>query len=143
MKRVLLLLLIIVLILDQVIIGFELSSNFRFFTKPLFIPILIDYYIWSVNKKNWLFIAVFVLSFFGDLFLMFSGGFISGVTSFLIAHILYILTFKELFRNYNLLLIFFIIIFIIGLSPFLYPHLETLKIPVIMYAITICIMLYV
>lgn len=143
MKRVLLLLLIIVLILDQVIIGFELSSNFRFFTKPLLIPILISYYTWSVNKKNWLFIAGLVLSFFGDLFLMFSGGFIAGLTSFLIAHILYILTFKELFRNKNLLLIPFILIFIIGLCAFLYPHLGTLKIPVILYAITIGTMLYV
>ncbi len=119
MKRVLLLLLIIVFILDQVIIGFELSSNFRLFTKPLLIPILISYYIWSVNKKNWLFISGLVLSFLGDLFLMFSGGFIAGLSSFLIAHILYILTFKELFRNKNLLLIPLILIFIIGLLSYI------------------------
>jgi len=143
MKRVLLLLLIIVFIIDQLIIGFELSSNFRFCTKPLLIPILISYYIWSANKKNWLFIAGLVVSFFGDLFLMFSWGFIAGLTSFLIAHMLYILTFKELFLNKNLLAIPLILIFIIGLCAFIYPHLGTLKIPVILYAITIGTMLYV
>src|SRR5690606_20510395 len=105
MKRVLLLLLIIVFIIDQLIIGFELSSYFRFCTIHLLITILIRYYVWSANKKNWLFIAGLVLSFFGDLFLMFSWGFIAGLTSFLIAHMLYILTFKELFLNKNLLAI--------------------------------------
>lgn len=143
MKRVLLLLLIIVLILDQVIIGFELSSNFRFFTKPLLIPILISYYAFSVKEKNWLFISGLVLSFFGDLFLMFSGGFIAGLASFLIAHILYILTFKKLFKRQNLLYLPAILLFIIGLCSFLYPHLGAMKTPVFLYAITIGIMLYV
>jgi len=143
MKRVLLLLLFVVFILDQVIIGFELSSDFRFFTKPLLLPILIIYYSFSVTQKNWLFIAGLVLSFFGDLFLMFSGGFIAGLSSFLIAHILYILTFNKLFRNKNLLLIPFILIFIIGLCTFLYPNLGAMKIPVFLYAITIGTMLYI
>jgi len=143
MKRFLLFLLVIILILDQCIIGFELGNSLRFATKPLLIPILIIYYISRAQNVNWLFASGLVMSFFGDLFLMFSWGFIAGLTSFLIAHILYILTFKNLFLKKNLLIIPFILIFIIGLCAFLYPHLGTLKTPVILYAITIGTMLYV
>ncbi|MBD1427980.1 hypothetical protein G5B32_14465 [Sphingobacterium sp. SGL-16] len=46
------------------------------------IPILISYYACSVKKKKWLFISGLVLSFFGDLFLMFSGGFICRSSKF-------------------------------------------------------------
>lgn len=142
-KRFLLVLLVIIFLIDQCIIGLQLGHHLRFATKPLLIPILFIYYISKAKNANWLFASGLVMSFFGDVFLMFSWGFIAGLTSFLIAHILYILTFKELFRNKNLLVIPFILIFIIGLCSFLHPHLGTLKTPVFLYAITIGTMLYV
>lgn len=143
MKRIWLLLLLIIFVVDQLIIGLELGNHLRFFSKPFLLPILIIYYTLRANPKNWLFIAGLVMSFFGDLFLMYSWGFIAGLSSFLIAHILYILTFKPYFQNKNLAAIPFITLFVSTLYGFLYPHLGVIKIPVLLYAVTIVSMLYV
>lgn len=143
MKRTLSIFLIIVFIIDLIIIGFQWSSDLRFYTKPLLIPILILYYLCSVTQKNCLFIAGLVMSFLGDLFLMFSWGFIAGLTSFLIDHILYILVFKDYFKHKNVYIILFILIYISALYSFLFPYLGTMKIPVLLYAITIGTMLHV
>ncbi|MCA5006655.1 lysoplasmalogenase [Sphingobacterium sp. WQ 366] len=109
----------------------------------MLVPILIAYYAFSTNKINKLFLAGLVMSFFGDLFLMFKGGFIAGLSSFLLAHIFYILTFKQFFQHKNLALIPLILIFVGSLIGFLYPHLGGMKIPVILYALTIGLMLYI
>jgi len=82
------------------------------------------------------------MSFLGDLFLLFSAGFIAGLSSFLLAHILYILTFRQYYQKTHIIYIPCIIVFIISLFSFLYPHLGTMKIPVLLYAITIGAMLY-
>ncbi|WP_225555014.1 lysoplasmalogenase [Sphingobacterium bovistauri] len=141
--RVLLILLVIVFVLDQCIIGLQVGHQLRFGTKTLLVPILIAYYAFSTNKINKLFLAGLVMSFFGDLFLMFKGGFIAGLSSFLLAHIFYILTFKQFFQHKNLALIPLILIFVGSLIGFLYPHLGGMKIPVILYALTIGLMLYI
>lgn len=143
MKRALILLLVIVFVLDQCVMGLQLDSHLRFVTKTLLLPILIAYYVYSVTKPNKLFLAGLVLSFFGDLFLLFPGGFIMGLSSFLAAHIVYIITFKQYFQHKNLAIIPLILAFVGGLIEFLYPHLDAMKIPVILYAITIGLMLYV
>lgn len=143
MKQIPLILLAIVFILDLCIIGFSLDSGWRFYTKPFLIPILIVYYRWNADKSNYLFIVGLILSFFGDLFLMFKGGFISGLSSFLLAHILYILSFRAYFQKKNFYILPLIGIFVMGLFGFLFPHLGPMKIPVLAYAITIGTMLYV
>lgn len=143
-KQLLLILLVIVFVLDLCIIGFKLGGSLRFLTKPFLIPILILYYRYSTHKPNRLFQRGLFMSFLGDFLLMFFWGFIPGLCSFLIAHILYILTFKPFFQQKNIL--FYsppILIFIIGLCAFLYPHLGIMKFPVFAYAITIGIMLYI
>ena len=142
MKRLLLVFLFIVFVVDLCIIGLQLGSSLRYFTKPLLVPILIIYYSFNVQKLNWLFVAGLIMCFFGDLFLMFSWGFIAGLSSFLIAHILYNLTFKRLFHRKNLLSIPVIILFIVCLCAFLFPHLGAMKIPVFLYALTIGLMQY-
>ena len=139
----LLLLLAIVLLLDLCIIGFELGRIWRYATKTLLIPILITYYISSADKPNKLFVAGLIMSFLGDVFLLTSGGFIAGLSSFLIAHILYMITFRSFFKQKNLSSIPIILIYVIGLVGFLFPYLGALKIPVILYAMTIGGMLYV
>lgn len=143
MKRALIILLVIVFVLDQCVMGLQLDSHLRFATKTLLLPILIAYYVYCVTKPNKLFLAGLVMSFFGDLFLLFPGGFIMGLSSFLAAHIVYILTFKLYFKNRNLFLIPIFLIFISALFGFLYPHLGVMKIPVLFYALTIGTMLYV
>lgn len=143
MKKFLLIVLVLVFIADLCAIGLNLGHDWRFVTKTLLIPILIVYYILNVNKPNKLFLFGLVMSFFGDLFLLFKGGFIPGLSSFLIAHILYILTFKPFFLQKNFVLIPIITIFIFSLCGFLYQHLGAMKIPVILYAVTIGTMLYI
>lgn len=142
-NRLLLFLLLLCFISDLCIVGFDLTSSWRFATKLSLLPILTAYYIFSVPKPKSLFVAGLVMSFFGDLFLMLPNGFIPGLASFLIAHIVYILTFKPLFRQNNLFFIPCIIAFVIGLFWFLYPYLGVMKVPVLLYAITIGTMLYV
>ncbi len=142
MKQIPVILLAIVFILDLCIIGFSLDSSWRFYTKPFLIPILIVYYRWNADKSNYLFLVGLILSFFGDLFLMFKGGFIAGLSSFLLAHILYILSFRAYFQNKNFYIIPLIGIFVLGLFGFLYPYLGPMKIPVLAYAITIGTMWY-
>lgn len=143
MKKLPLLLLLLVFILDLCIIGFQLEHSWRFFTKLFLIPLLVIYYCISVQKVNWLFVVGLILSFFGDLFLLFKGGFIAGLSSFLLAHVLYIFTFKSYFQRKNLYTIPLIGLFVISLFSFLYAHLGMMKIPVLAYAITIGMMLYV
>lgn len=142
MKRSILILLVIFFVLDQCIIVLHLEQNWRFLTKPLLMPILFFYYYWSVPRTNILFSLGLAMSFLGDLFLLFSTGFIEGLSSFLLAHILYILTFRQYYQKTRLTYIPCIIVFIISLFSFLYPHLGTMKIPVLLYAITIGAMLY-
>ena len=131
-----------VFILDQLIIGFQLSNPWRFTTKTLLIPLLIYLYLNNTNSTNKLFLAGLAFSFLGDLFLLFKGGFIGGLISFLIAHILYILTFKKSFKKHNPFAFLITASYIIGLIGLLYPNLDSLKIPVILYSVTIGVMLY-
>ena len=86
----------------------------------------------------------------GDVFLMSEGSlfFILGLSSFLIAHLAYISIFYELtnpvFRKgiYNYLL-FGLFIYEFILLQYLWPNLEGMKAPVLIYATTICVMLWV
>lgn len=66
--------------------------------KPLLMPALILYFYQSVPQKNTsitkILIVSLIFSFLGDVFLMLPfDGFIFGLASFLIAHLLYIITF--------------------------------------------------
>ena len=141
-NRLVIILLVVVFALDQCAIAFQWGYPWRFITKTLLIPILIYFYKVNVKSVNKLFIAGLVMSFFGDLFLLISGGFLAGLGSFLIAHVLYILTFSRNFEKRNFALLALIVIYILGLISFLYPHLGALKIPVIVYGFTIGTMMY-
>ena len=89
----------------------------------------------------------------GDILLLFvfkgSMFFIFGLISFLIAHLFYVVLFsKELRKTPGKLTIkqpglTLIILFLIGFYALLSPHLGDLQIPVIIYALVICVMLYV
>ena len=89
----------------------------------------------------------------GDILLLFvfKDGlfFIFGLVSFLIAHLFYVYLFiKELKRAGGKLALkqpglTFIILFLVGFYALLSPHLGDLQIPVIIYALVICLMLYI
>lgn len=125
-----------------------------FFLKPLLlIPLMVAVFkSTGFFNKTWLFLAL-TFSWMGDILLLFvfKDGlfFIFGLVSFLIAHLFYVYLFiKELkkaggkmgLKQPGLTLI---ILFIVGFYALLSPHLGDLQIPVIVYALVICLMLYI
>lgn len=122
------------------------------FSKPLLVILLIAYFllqtrIWNDSLKKWI-LAALLFSWVGDLLLLFQEKnqlfFLLGLSSFLIAHIFYILFFhnirlRENIRSYwSLLLI--VVIYYAVLINFLSPYLGTMKLPVRIYGIFISFM---
>jgi uncharacterized membrane protein YhhN len=146
MSKVLLGLLSLLLIADLYFISQGNDTGSRLFTKPFLIPVLITFYLLLSSKKgskpNMLFVSGLVLSFSGDVFLLFEWGFIFGLASFLLAHILYIFSFIKLRVSKKYVSIPFILAYLGTLLFVLYPHLNEMKVPVIVYGITISTMLY-
>jgi uncharacterized membrane protein YhhN len=124
------------------------------YLKPFLIPFLLltVYFFENFSTKKILLIALF-FSWVGDVILLFSEQgelyFIFGLVAFLISHITYILLFTKQLNSRNIknisvfwmgigciLLYFSILIFT------LFPKLGALKIPVLIYALTITTMLY-
>ena len=135
---------------------FGIATNIytlHFIAKPLLIPILILLLVFTkalVPRKNLLLTGLF-FSWLGDIFLLFEDKnnlfFIFGLVCFLTTHIFYIIYFIKIkSTNTSLLkkqpLLFLLVIgYGIILVRFLYPHLDDLKIPVMVYATVICTML--
>ncbi|MFH6964933.1 lysoplasmalogenase [Flavobacterium plurextorum] len=128
-------------------------ENLNFFLKPILIPILIFgvYFYQNFPTKNILLTAL-LFSWIGDVILLFSDiseiYFILGLVSFLISHIVYCVLFnrqnkRNLKKNSIAIGIGSILIacYLIGMLSVLLPSLGDLKIPVIVYASVISIML--
>ena len=145
-SKILQIILVIVFAIDLFLI-FTNKIELRFFTKPLLIPLLILIFITRLKsektKVDKLFLTGLVLSFFGDLFLLFQWGFLPGLGSFLLAHVFYIISFRK--KTQNSIWRFWPIIlglFATTLLVFLFPYLKEMKIPVIIYAAVIATMMY-
>jgi uncharacterized membrane protein YhhN len=121
--------------------------------KPLLLAMLIAYIITAVKTapgKNIIVVALF-FSWLGDVFLLMekpgNSFFIFGLGSFLLTHLLYIYYFIKILKlNYKplqnaLLVTAIVVLYGVLLVWFLFPHLGSLKIPVIVYALVICTML--
>lgn len=131
-----------VAVLDVVGIIYQIP-DLRFIFKPLILLFLLVLYSFSVSDRNKVYILALLFSFFGDVFLLFSGElhFILGLISFLIAHLLFIRIILKRIKNTSiptllgssiLFLVFFcLLIFILRNS------LGELLIPVIIYGLTI------
>ncbi len=138
--------LIIIFVIDLFLI-FSNQTELRFFTKPILLPVLILMYISKVKSEKIqlapFFLAGLVLSFFGDLFLLFNWGFLPGLGSFLLAHLFYIISFKKKVQHrisefWPIILSLYASILLF----FLFPYLKEMKIPVIIYAVLIAAMMY-
>lgn len=138
----------ITVLLDLIFI-YTQQNNLIWFVKPLLMPLLmLGVYIQRKLIKFWplLFSALF-LSWAGDVFLLANGWFIPGLVSFLLAHVCYIIYFSKLNSKQKGLLQFEpligipVVVYIIIFLWLLYPFLDTMKIPVTVYAITIGLML--
>ncbi len=149
MKKLLYFLLLIIFLLDLFFV-WNGENEPRFFTKTLLLPLLVIIYVVESKRLsssplqiNKLFLTGLILSFFGDLFLLFDWGFLPGLGSFLMAHVLYIITFfKFKKKNPSVLITAGISVYLFGLLFFLFPHLNEMKIPVIIYGTVISAMLW-
>ncbi len=143
----------IIVLLD--IIGLTLNLTIaHFIFKPLLMPVLIiAVMLLSIKTSGRIkIIAALFFSFLGDVFLLFEYKspifFMLGLFYFLVTHIFYIAWFMQLgkpgtstIRRHPYLVIL-IGLYTISLLYFLMPGLGDLKIPVIIYACIISIMLY-
>lgn len=122
--------------------------------KPLLMPTLAVFYLLIVKKSDvsisWVILISLLFSWLGDVFLMFQTEepiyFILGLGSFLIAHILYIVCYIKMsstdkidkdkrprLARYD----FFIVLIWMTLITVLFPVLGEMKIPVVLYSMTI------
>ena len=145
-SKILQIIVLIVLVIDLFLI-FNNNIELRFFTKPILLPVLILWYLSSSKSEkiqlNAFFLAGLILSFFGDLFLLFKWGFLPGLGSFLLAHLCYIISFKK--KPQKRIKEFWPIILSLYASillVFLFPYLKEMKIPVLIYAVVISVMMY-
>ena len=120
--------------------------------KPLLMPSLAIYFIFSLSKKSilaFLVIIALILSWFGDVFLMFQSinsiYFVYGLVSFLLAHVTYIYIFYKSSSEFKPNIItystgFSMVLFGILLLFLLWPGLAEMKIPVVIYTLVIITM---
>ena len=130
-----LLLLVLTIDVSFIILGKE---DLRLFSKPLLMPLLLGYYSKGrplSRKRDLRIVSALLLSFLGDLFLLFPWGFVLGLGSFLLAHIFYILELKKRQeRPYNF---FYAVVLLLTLGAVLWKlwqELGDLKVPVLLYA---------
>ncbi|MCG8501979.1 MAG: lysoplasmalogenase [Firmicutes bacterium] len=113
----------------------------RYFTKPFLIPLLLVYYLSAVENPQYLIIFALIFGFLGDLFLMIPGNqnfFISGLSSFLIGHVFYIIAFFQ--QGISLWLILPYLIYLIYLNKSFFSFVSEMKIPVLIYTTVIMLM---
>lgn len=131
---------------DLILITQENLHSLRFFTKPLLVPVITAIYLLDIRKKatpiNRYFLAGLIFSFLGDTFLLFKWAFLPGLGCFLLAHVLYILSFVKLRKAKMIGSLPFILAYLGGLLFFLHPYLKEMEIPVIVYGVTISTMAY-
>lgn len=130
------------------------GGNERYFTKPLLMPLLmLGYYL---ETRPTLFFSRLILmalffSWLGDIFLMLENRnplfFITGLVSFLTAHLLYIYYFISIkpntrsFMRKRPVMLLAVLAYVVELLYVLWPHLGGMKFPVLIYGLVIGTML--
>lgn len=126
-------------------------EELRIFTKPLIIPLLGLTYYYSLEKKPSLFKDAILLALFfswlGDILLLNESMFVPGLISFLTAHIFYIYFFARTnsgqasYFKLRPVMLIAVLAYLIEFMYLLWPSLGAMKIPVLLYGITISTML--
>ncbi len=119
-------------------------------SKPVIMLSLMAYYYVGAEQRSVLFLASMFFCWLGDVWLMFQPPifFMLGLGSFLIGHVGYTLSYRQLMRETGTPLMgpqrvrfsLPIVLFGTGLVVVLYPVLGELKIPVMIYALVITVM---
>lgn len=140
----------LVVVCELLLIYFQ-QPEWRWFTKPLLMPLLLLGFYLSSTKRNstgfYFIAAALVFSWAGDVLLQMKGMFIPGLISFLLAHIFYIVYFirsnpgKKGLLQFQPLIGIPVLLYILLFLWMLFPYLDALKIPVTVYGITIGTML--
>lgn len=147
-QRIIFIIYFLVLVTDLILIWLQ-KNDYRLLSKSLLMPLLMMA-VWFNRKNTHLFsiiLAALFLSWAGDVLLQMKGLFIPGLASFLLAHICYILYFMRIQPGKKGLLQFQpligipVLVYVVLFLFLLYPFLDTLKIPVTVYGITIGAML--
>lgn len=131
----------------------EAWTRLEIFTKPLIVLSLLGYYLLNSPFRSVIFILALVFCCLGDSLLLFQSGnemfFMLGLGAFLVAHIFYILSYRqygliqpgaETVGTHKMRLAFPVVLAGTGLVVVLLPSLGPLKIPVMMYALILSLM---
>lgn len=145
MKHLLKIILLSIILFDLTNVWFDLP--YRYISKSLFIPVLLLYYNYKVEKRNFLFIAALIFAWLGDVFLLGAGSlyFALGLSSFMIMQVLYTFIFlKDRQGSHSLFYptLIFLIIYCLSFNIYLAPNTGSLQIPVIIYSIAIAAMAF-
>lgn len=153
MRKKFWIILFLLILSADIIAVFLNNESWRYFTKPLVVISLIVYFISQTSSvqsglKKWILLAL-VFSLGGDILLLFESEdsvfFLLGLSSFLIAHIFYIVFFHfvRIRENIagNILLLLVVVIYYTALMTILSPYLENMKLPVRIYGVVISFML--
>lgn len=125
--------------------------QFDGFIKPLIVPWLVLWYLRQSTSKDTVFVLALLFCWAGDVLLLLAGKqelfFIGGLGSFLVAHVLLIRTYQKLRHEGEGLngpqrarAAFPVLLAATGLVVVLYPRLGDLKLPVIVYALILAVM---
>lgn len=145
--------LIFAIVLLGDLLGIQLENNIlQFIFKPLIIPVVIGYFDSQINDitkgiNKWILLAL-TFSWIGDVLLMFQDKkdifFLLGLSSFLLAHVFYIIYFHKVRVRENVKsnpwLLVIVVIYYAALISFLSPYLGDMKLPVRIYGIVISFM---
>jgi uncharacterized membrane protein YhhN len=127
------------------------NQTLRYFTKPLIIPLLAAIYISYQHPRKSIFKDHILLGLFfswaGDVLLQAPNLFIPGLLSFLTAHIFYIIYFAKTksdqtsFFKLRPIMLIAVMAYLLEFLYILWPTLGPMRIPVLIYGITISTML--
>lgn len=127
------------------------NQTLRYFTKPLIIPLLAAIYISYQHPRKPIFKDHILLGLFfswaGDVLLQAPNLFIPGLLSFLTAHIFYIIYFAKTksdqtsFFKLRPIMLIAVMAYLVEFIYILWPTLGPMRIPVLIYGITISTML--
>ncbi|MFZ9661969.1 MAG: lysoplasmalogenase, partial [Chitinophagaceae bacterium] len=124
----------------------------RYFTEPLLMPFIIIWFLKQTtlkSRQSYYILSSLIFSWIGDIFMMFNDelNLLFGIAFFVSTHIIYILFLsnipasdKSYFREKPILLLV-VFVYLIEMLYILWPYLEGLKVPVLIYSILISIMM--
>ncbi|MBX7240553.1 MAG: lysoplasmalogenase [Bacteroidia bacterium] len=126
----------------------------HYFTKPI-LMVLLFFFLWTITQKSRtktdiLMLVSIVFAWLGDVFLLFRAElfFLLGLSAFLITHLIYIYVFQKEAslknKGFAILTLLLSVCYGTGLMYLVFPSLPApLKVPVVVYALTILMMVWV